>query len=233
MSSVPAAAPAWHATWEPLGDQGWLATCSSEAWASALAAAIRAADWGWVADVVVAYDTVAVLVAEPGFLPTEALSALERLIPEPRSALSRFFEVPCWYDPASDLPDVARFLNLSMGDVVRHHSAHGYTVYAIGFVPGFPYLGYLPTELSGVPRLATPRQQVAAGSVGLTGRQTGIYPTPSPGGWRILGRTPCTLVDLAAGFFALQPGDQVRFIPIEQAEYEQRRGERLLPREGR
>ena len=78
-------------------------------------------------------------------------------------------------------------------DVIRLHTGTEYTVYAIGFAPGFPYLGYLPAELCGVPRLASPRLQVEPGSVGLTGRQTGIYPLPTPGGWHLIGRSSVKL----------------------------------------
>ena len=79
-------------------------------------------------------------------------------------------------------------------------------MYAIGFVPGFPYLGYLPAELCGVGRLPSPRLRVEPGSVGLTGRQTGVYPLPRPAGWNILGRTPLTLVDVADGYFPIRVG---------------------------
>src|SRR5207244_10203223 len=94
-------------------------------------------------------------------------------------------------------------------DVIRLHTATPYTVYAIGFVPGFPYLGYLPPELCGVGRLPSPRVRVEPGSVGLTGRQTGIYPLARPGGWNLIGRTPLTVVDVADGFFPLRVGDAV------------------------
>jgi inhibitor of KinA len=100
-------------------------------------------------------------------------------------------------------------------------------VYAIGFVPGFPYLGYLPTELCGVGRLPSPRVRVEPGSVGLTGRQTGIYPLPRPGGWNLIGRTPLTIVDVASGFFPLRVGDSVRFERIDEKGYRELEGERL------
>ena len=96
-----------------------------------------------------------------------------------------------------------------------------------GFCPGFPYLGYLPDELCGVPRLASPRVRVEPGSVGLTGRQTGLYPLARPGGWNLIGRTPLTVVDVAAGYFPIRPGDRVRFRPVARAEYNTLAGERL------
>src|SRR5207237_6051926 len=120
---------------------------------------------------------------------------------------------------------------LAPDDVIRLHSATEFMVYAVGFVPGFPYLGYLPPELCGVPRLATPRVRVEPGSVGVTGRQTAIYPRPSPGGWNLIGRTPLVIVDVAAGFFPLRVGDRVRFARIDEGEFRKREGERLCPGE--
>ncbi len=111
--------------------------------------------------------------------------------------------------------------------MIRLHAATEYTVYAIGFCPGFPYLGYLPAALAGVPRLPAPRLRVEAGSVGLTGRQTGIYTEVRPGGWNIVGRTPLQLVDVADSYFPLRTGDRVRFVPIDAAEFARLRGRRL------
>ena len=129
-----------------------------------------------------------------------------------------------------DLARVCEHTGLSADDVIRLHTGTEYTVYAVGFVPGFPYLGYLPDALRGVGRLPSPRLRVEPGSVGLTGRQTGIYPLPRPGGWNIVGRTPLTLVDVADGYFPLRVGDAVRFARIDQAEYRRLEGERLPTR---
>ena len=107
-----------------------------------------------------------------------------------------------------------------------HHETE-YTVYAIGFCPGFPFLGYLPPALCGVPRLETPRPRLESGSVGLTGRQTGIYTEPRPGGWDILGRTPLELVNVVDGYFPLQTGDKVQFVRIDEVEFQRLKGERL------
>jgi inhibitor of KinA len=216
-----------HGKWELLGDQGWLGTFATESEAAACAAAVRAADWPWVADVVVAYCSVAVYCTTPGILPPNAAADLANLKPSPAQSAGRAVTIPCWYDPQSDLPWVAEFLRLPVAEVIRLHANRWYTVFAIGFVPGFPYLGYLPEELQGVPRLATPRPRVPAGSVAITGKQTAIYPTDTPGGWRLLGRSPCLLVDVAAGYFPLRTGDRVRFLPIDEKEYQHRLGERL------
>jgi inhibitor of KinA len=111
--------------------------------------------------------------------------------------------------------------------VIRLHTATEYTVYAVGFTPGFPYMGYLPPELCGVGRLPTPRLRVEPGSVAVTGRQTAVYPFASPGGWNLIGRTPLVIVDVAAGFFPLRVGDRVRFERIDERRYRELEGERL------
>src|SRR5207237_7061161 len=135
--------------------------------------------------------------------------------------------IPCCYELGPDLARVAGQTGLTTGDVIRLHTETEYVVYAIGFCPGFPYLGYLPPPLCGVPRLPAPRLRVEAGSVGLTGRQTGIYTEERPGGWSLIGRTPLTLVDVADGYFPLRTGDRVRFEPINAAVYRELLGKRL------
>ena len=134
---------------------------------------------------------------------------------------SRTIEVPVCYDPefATDLEFVARYAGLSTEDVVRRHGSPEYLVYFIGFAPGFAYLGGLPRELS-VPRLPTPRLTVPAGSVALGGQQAGIYSVSSPGGWRIIGRTPLRLFDPEESDPTfLRLGDVVLFKQISRTEY--------------
>ena len=135
--------------------------------------------------------------------------------------------IPCCYERQLDLAHVAEHTGLKEEEVIRLHLETEYTVYAIGFCPGFPYLGYLPRALCGVPRLATPRVRVDAGSVGLTGRQTGIYTEPRPGGWNLIGRTPLELVNLADGYFPLRTGDRVRFRRVDETEFKNLLGQRL------
>jgi len=104
-------------------------------------------------------------------------------------------------------------------DIVRVHSNTDYSVYMIGFTPGFPYLGEVPKSIA-CPRLATPRVKVPAGSVGIAGTLTGIYPVDSPGGWRLIGRTPLKLFDERASPPSLmQAGDCVRFRSVTESEY--------------
>ncbi|HEY7782857.1 MAG TPA: 5-oxoprolinase subunit PxpB [Ktedonobacterales bacterium] len=130
-----------------------------------------------------------------------------------------------------DLADVARMVGLAPDEVVRRHTRGRYRVYFLGFLAGFPYLGGLPTALA-VPRLATPRPRVPAGSVGLAGSQTGIYSVASPGGWRLIGRTPDALFDPAADPPALlRPGDAVRFYALGGDE-ERRHNEETEDTEG-
>jgi KipI family sensor histidine kinase inhibitor len=113
-----------------------------------------------------------------------------------------------------DLADVAALHDLRPDDVVELHAGVEYRVFFLGFAPGFAYLGPLPAELA-TPRLASPRERVPAGSVGIAGQQTAIYPAAMPGGWRLIGRTDTVMWDLARSRPALLgPGDRVRFVPI-------------------
>jgi KipI family sensor histidine kinase inhibitor len=111
-----------------------------------------------------------------------------------------------------DLPEVAMRTGLSEAEVVRRHAGVEYRVLVLGFVPGFPYLGEVPEALD-LPRRATPRVRVPAGSVAIAGRQTGIYPLATPGGWHLLGRTDAPLWDPRRDPpTLLAPGDRVRFV---------------------
>jgi KipI family sensor histidine kinase inhibitor len=112
-------------------------------------------------------------------------------------------------------------------EFIATHSDPEYQVFAVGFRPGFPYAGYLPDRLSGLARRDSPRVRVPAGSVAIAGRQTGIYPDESPGGWHLIGRTPLRIVDLERGYFPIRAGDRLRFVPIDRHEFESRQGEIL------
>ena len=111
-----------------------------------------------------------------------------------------------------DLQSVAHHLHLQVEDVIRIHTQRTYTVFMMGFTPGFPYMGKLEDSLI-MPRLETPRTRVPAGTVAIAGSQTGIYPIASPGGWQLIGWTPLKLFDLASETpFLLTPGDEVKFV---------------------
>ncbi len=134
---------------------------------------------------------------------------------------SRLVEVPVVYggEFGPDIGFVAEYHGLSVEEVIALHSGATYTVYMLGFTPGFAYLGGLPRALA-TPRLPTPRQLVPAGAVGIAGEQTGIYPLATPGGWRLIGRTPLQMFDLNRDPpTLLRPGDRVRFVPISAKEY--------------
>lgn len=218
-------------TFVPLGDQAALAYFEDEPTALAFAAAVRARQDPWLVDVVAAYRSVAVFFDLARTTFAQAVEALRPLAvragPDAGVHSGRLHRIPCCYELALDLGRVTEHTGLEAHEVIRLHTETAFTIYAIGFCPGFPYLGYLPPALSGVPRLRAPRLRVEPGSVGLTGRQTGIYTEVRPGGWNLIGRTPLELVHVADGYFPLRAGDRVRFERIDTAEYERRRGERL------
>ncbi len=213
----------------PLGDQAALAYLEDEDAALRLAAALRRRNPVWLIDVVQAYTSVAVFfsLAQTSYAEVaEALGGLGHAAGQ-APVVGKLHRIPCCYELGPDLARVAEHRQLAADEVIRLHCAAMYTVFAIGFCPGFPYLGYLPAELCGVPRLATPRTRVEAGSVGLTGRQTGIYTEVRPGGWNIVGRTPLELVHVADGYFPLRTGDRVQFARIDEREFSRLKGERL------
>ncbi|MFO0841748.1 MAG: carboxyltransferase domain-containing protein [Gemmataceae bacterium] len=213
---------------EPIGDQGVMARFGQEEEALAWAAAVRALAADWLLDVVGAYATVAVYHDRDRISLAELTRLLRSLlVDEGTAVVGTSHALPCCYELGPDLERVARHVGVSADEVARLHAVAEYTVYAIGFCPGFPYLGYLSEPLCGVPRLESPRLRVEPGSVGLTGRQTGIYTEPRPGGWSLVGRTPLTLVDVADGYFPLRVGDRVRFSRIDEAEFRRLLGQRL------
>ena len=137
-------------------------------------------------------------------------------LPSPRAV-----EIPVAYggEYGPDLEEVARLHEISTDDVVRLHSGATYRVYMLGFAPGFAYLGGLPEAIA-TPRRPEPRTAVPAGTVGIGGSQTGVYPLTLPGGWRLIGRTPARLFDVRRESpTLLAVGDAVTFRPIEPNEY--------------
>jgi inhibitor of KinA len=137
-------------------------------------------------------------------------------LPEPREV-----EIPVCYggEFGPDLNEVAELCRMTPEQVIELHSSMSYRVYFLGFVPGFAYLGELPEALV-TPRLAAPRKKVPAGSVGIAGKQTGVYPVETPGGWRLLGRTPVAMFRTDRdGLSLLSIGDRVRFVPISHERF--------------
>ena len=150
----------------------------------------------------------------------EAAVAALPLDPPGAAVRRRVWAIPALYGGAggSDLDGVAGTAGLDAAEVVRMHAAEPYHVYMLGFLPGFAYLGDLPGPLR-LPRLATPRVRLPAGSVAIALAMTAVYPVASPGGWRLIAETPVRFFDPAAPSPSLlAPGDAVRFVPVDAAE---------------
>ena len=178
-----------------------------------------------VRETVVSYRSLLVVFESERLTARRLRWALNRRIAalgdEPRvAAAGAILDIPVCYGGAygPDLSDVAAHCGMTPEEVVRRHAAPVYRVYMLGFMPGFPYLGGLDPSIE-VPRLGTPREVIPAGSVGIGGKQTGVYPFDSPGGWRLIGRTPSKLYKLDGASVLARPGDAVRFIPIGEDEY--------------
>lgn len=122
-------------------------------------------------------------------------------------------------DGGPDLADVANFADQSTGEVVQAHTDQDYLIYFLGFLPGFAYMGSVDDKIA-MPRLAKPRLEIPAGSVGIAGKQTGFYPVASPGGWRIIGQTPLNLYDPAHPQSFYSAGDRVRFFAVTDHEFD-------------
>jgi inhibitor of KinA len=190
----------------------------------AFAARVEKADVVGVQEVVPTYRSVTVYFDALTISAEDLAARLRTLLSRPLSPTRQrgsVHAIPVLYGGSTgpDLDDVAHTAGLTPRQVIELHCSVLYHVYMLGFSPGFPYLGTLPAALV-MPRLATPRKRVAAGSIGLAGGQTGIYPQESPGGWRIIGRTPVRLFSMTRTKpFLLQAGDQVRFVSIDDSEF--------------
>ena len=221
---------------EPLGDRGLLVILGEGIDAHVndqvhrLAAALRKRNLPGVQDLVPAYATLAVHydpVAWAGHavLPNQTLESairnvwsavLTENLPDPR-----LIRIPVCYggEWGPDLQEVAELCKLDEQTLVERHSAPEYRVFMLGFTPGFPYLGGLDPSIA-APRRETPRASVPAGSVGIAGMQTGIYPLETPGGWQIIGRTPLPLFNPGSQDpCLLSPRDRLRFVAIDPDEF--------------
>ena len=194
-----------------------------------LAAALRARPLPWIRDVVPALCGIAVHFDPdhpdlPGFLPEYA----QELVKDCLQTASRFddsgrvVELAVCYDPvfALDIDEISALTGLASANIQKLHSAREQLVLMMGFSPGQPYIGGLDPKLA-LPRRATPRTRVPAGSVAIANAQTAVYSYETPGGWNVIGRTPLAVFDPARdppSLFA--PGDRVRFVPIPLSEYE-------------
>lgn len=173
---------------------------------------------------VAAYANVTVYFNPAVLASEQAISLLQNIVDKLRSesaAQSRIVEIPVCYGEqfGPDLEFVAEHNGLTSEEVIRIHSGGQYLVYMIGFAPGFPYLGGMSEKIA-TPRRQSPRPLIPAGTVGIAGIQTGMYPIPTPGGWQLIGRTPLALFrphDNPPTL--LQAGDIIQFRPISPAEY--------------
>lgn len=193
-------------------------------WMLAASARLRENFASHLIDLVPSYTTLMVHYDLTRLTPDQARElihqALTDLAPDPQ-ATGRRHVLPVWYDLSvgPELTLLAKRSGLSVSEVIAHHSEREYQVFALGFAPGFAFMG-LVEEILAAPRLNTPRKRVAAGSVGIAERQTAAYPVVSPGGWNLIGRTPSKLFDRQReGYSLMQPGDTVCFTSIEHAEF--------------
>lgn len=205
---------------QPMGEAAWLIECTLDDVAEANAYALALADVlpaAWhplpaIRSVLVRFDPLRYSCDD---VREHIRSTLARVAPDKRSS-SRQVTIPVRYGGADgpDLEEVASRLGLTPNEVIAQHTARPWRVLMIGFAPGFPYIGPLPSSLS-LPRRATPRAAVPAGSVAIAAGMTGIYPSSLPGGWHLIGRTEIALFDPARIPPALlQPGDDVQFVAI-------------------
>lgn len=198
----------------------------------ACAAALHAQTPEWLVDLTPAYACLALHVdvarinvacaagADPlGVARDWLVQWLERTSFDANAADTRIVEIPVAYggDHGPDLAELATHAGIDIDAAIARHTSTIYTVAMLGFAPGFPYLLGLDASLA-MPRLATPRTRVVAGSVGIGGVQTGVYPNDGPGGWRLIGRTPLRLFDAQRDPPSLlQAGDRVQFVAIDAA----------------
>lgn len=151
----------------------------------------------------------------------ERMENLLKMETKTETTRKRIFEIPVCYggEYGPDIDNIAEHAGLSVNEVIEIHSSKDYLIYMLGFLPGFTYLGGLDERIH-TPRLASPRLTIRAGSVGIGGSQTGIYPLDSPGGWQLMGLTPVRTYDPERQTpILVEAGDYIRFIPIDEEEF--------------
>lgn len=214
----------------PAGEQGLLVEFTNEISeqtnraVTALADAIKSSCLAGIRELVPTYRSLLVLY-DPAYLSFDALAGeIQKLLDAPAAlkVTSRtVLYVPCCYGGSfgEDLPGLSKLTGLREEEIIKIHSAPEYKIYMLGFLPGFTYLGGLDKRIA-APRLETPRVVIPAGSVGIGGSQTGVYPIDSPGGWRLIGKTPLRFYDPDRSEPILcKAGEYIRFVPIDEQEF--------------
>lgn len=151
----------------------------------------------------------------------ERIKNLVKVDVKAQAGKKKVFEIPVCYggEFGPDIENIAEHAGLSVEEVIEIHSSRDYLIYMLGFLPGFTYLGGLDERIH-TPRLANPRVKINAGSVGIGGSQTGIYPLDSPGGWQLMGMTPVKTYDPDRETpILVEAGDYIRFVPVSEEEY--------------
>ncbi|SDJ51205.1 5-oxoprolinase subunit PxpB [Salimicrobium halophilum] len=223
---------------EPLGDQSLFIIVGEEISPDIhhrVQAIVEEMDATWITEMVPSYTGVAVYYdamqlrkTYPHSSPYERaaayVSACIDSIAGREASSGRTIDIPVCYggdDFGPDLPAVAEHNGLTEDEVIEKHTSREYLVYMLGFAPGFPFLGGMDGEIA-MPRKEEPRLKIPAGSVGIAGSQTGVYPLETPGGWQLIGRTPLSLfLPEKTPPSYLQPGDKVRFFSVTREAYEQ------------
>lgn len=209
---------------EPLGE--FALVVKSENNAASLAEFLESLALPGVVDVVPAFGEVAVYFKDGTVDPTELRIHVEAFQPSEVS-VPKDHRVPVCYELGQDLDQVCRELQMSREAFVEAHVGEVYQCKAVGFCPGFAYLGWLSESISNLGRKATPQLRVPAGSVAIAGRMTAVYPLEKPGGWWLVGQTPLTVVDPEEGYFPISAGDSVTFESIGLEEFRDQEGQRL------
>lgn len=224
-------------TLEPAGLDAWMVRLfdtieeNNLLWLTALTRDCEIAFGDALIDMVPSYTTLMVVFDPTRMTPCEAreqlTGVLARLTPVDSGAEGELHELPTWYDASvgPDLGRVAELSGITVQAVIDAHSYQQYRVFALGFAPGFAFMGLLDEELV-CPRLDTPRARVPAGSVAIAGQQTAAYPVVTPGGWNLIGRTSARLFDRNRdGFSLLKMGDRVQFVAVDKATFEDQGGD--------
>ena len=191
-------------------------------WLMAAAAKLRQAFGVQLIDLVPSYTTLLLHYDVHALSEASAIALIQRSLSNLQPLANEtgaLHAIPVWYHQSvgPELTTIAQRAGLSPEQVIEQHCSRDYPVFTLGFAPGFAYMGLVDEALASA-RLATPRQRVPKGSVGIAERQTAIYPLTSPGGWNLIGRCPLTLFSAERGSL-LQPGDRVRFVSIDHTEF--------------